>query len=74
MLDSIALERRGIPTVTVVTEVFEVAAHAQAIQAGMPDLAILVIPHRVGWQSDEALAAMTDELLPQVEGALLAEL
>ena len=66
MLDSIALERQGVPTVLVVTEVFEHAARAQAVQAGMPDLPILVVPHRIGWQTDSALAEMTEALLPSV--------
>lgn len=71
MLDSIALEKRGVPTVLVVTEVFEHAARAQAIQAGMPDLPILVVPHRIGWQTEAALEEMTEELLPRVVKSLL---
>jgi hypothetical protein len=72
VLDSIALERRGVPTVLFVTEVFEVAARAQAKQAGMPNLPIIVIPHRVGWQSEEEVRASAEEVLPEVLRRLTA--
>lgn len=66
MLDSIALERRGVPTVLFVTEVFEAAARAQAAQAGMPELPIIVIPHRVGWQTEDEVRESAERSLPQV--------
>jgi len=72
VLDSVALEQRGIPTVTVVTKIFERAARAQAVLAGMPDLAIVVIPDKVNWQTDEELGAIADELLPQLVENLLS--
>lgn len=66
MLDSIALERRGVPTVLFVTEVFEAAARAQAVLAGMPELPIVVIPHRVGWQSQAEIRTGAERALPEL--------
>ena len=43
MSDSVALEKMGIPTVTVVTEPFEAAARAPARALGMADLPLVVI-------------------------------
>ncbi len=45
MLDSVNLERMGIPSVVVVTEPFVVAAKATACAQGLPDLAMVVVPH-----------------------------
>jgi hypothetical protein len=72
VLDSIALERRGVPTVLFVTEVFEAAARAQAAQAGMPELPIVVIPHRVGWQTEEEVRAGAERALPDLLARLTA--
>lgn len=71
MSDSVAIERMGIPSVTVVTEPFEAAALATAAALGMPDLPLVVIPHdylseseaeiqmKVGGVIGEILAALT---------------
>lgn len=45
MLDSVNLERMGIPSVVVVVEQFVAAAKANARAQGMPDLAMVVVPH-----------------------------
>jgi hypothetical protein len=44
MLDSVALARRGIPVVAIAHDLFEVAARMQAKVAGMPSIAVQVIP------------------------------
>lgn len=43
MLDSVNLERMGIPSVVVVGEQFVAAAKANARAQGMPDLAFVVL-------------------------------
>ena len=45
MLDSVNLERMGIPSVVAVTEPFVAAARATARAQGLPDLALVVVPH-----------------------------
>ena len=66
VLDSVTLERRGLPTVTVVTAMFEIVARAQAKRQGMPDLAIAVLPDKAGWQNEVEIAELAQLLLPQV--------
>lgn len=45
MLDTINLERMGIPSVVVVTEPFVAAARATARTEGVQELAMVVVPH-----------------------------
>lgn len=59
-----------MPTVTVVTRMFERPARAQARLAGMPDLRIAVIPDKVDWQTDEELDAIADDLIEAVVSGL----
>jgi hypothetical protein len=72
VLDAVALEARGIPTVTFVTEVFERPARAQARQAGLPDLKIIVAPHRFGWQEPEEVRNIALRLVPELVDGLVA--
>ena len=51
MLDAASLEKRGIHTVTVVWDNFEKAARMQAKLQAVPDLALVVIPHRKGGET-----------------------
>lgn len=53
MLDAASLEKRGIHTVTVVWDNFEKAARMQAKLQAVPDLALVVIPHRKGGETAE---------------------
>ena len=53
------LERRGIPTATVVTHAFDSYARGLARMQGMADLPIVVIPHPIA-------ARPTDELREKV--------
>lgn len=45
MLDAVALEQRGVPTVTLATTWFREAARAQATMAGLPDLPIVTLAY-----------------------------
>lgn len=72
MLDAAALEKRGIHTVTVVWDNFEKAARMQARLQAVPDLALVVIPHRKGGetaddQRGKAEAALGELLTKLVE-------
>jgi hypothetical protein len=70
VLDSLTPEKQGIPTVTVVTKIFERPAHAQAKLAGMPDLCFAVIPDKVDWHTAEELDAIAEELFGIVVAGL----
>ena len=72
MLDAASLEKRGIHTVTVVWDNFEKAARMQAKLQSVPDLALVVIPHRKGGETAEdqrrkAEAALGEMLTKLVE-------
>ncbi len=70
MLDSVNLERMGIPSVVVVVEQFLGAAKANARAQGMPDLAMVVIPQDYLVEDDAQVRAVlepvVDELLARL--------
>ena len=74
MLDAAALEKRGIHTVTIVWDNFETAARTQARLQDLPDLALVVIPHRKGGETaddqrkkaETALGAVVESLVQPI--------
>jgi hypothetical protein len=72
VLDAVALERRGIHTVTVVWDNFEAAARTQARLQAMPDLELVVIPHRKGGETAEDQRRKADAALPALVARLCA--
>jgi hypothetical protein len=70
VLDSVNLERMGIPSVVVVVEQFLGAAKANARAQGMPDLAMVVIPQDYLVEGDAQVRAVlepvVDELLERL--------
>ena len=72
MLDAVALEQRGIPTVTFVTEPFIGAARAVARSLGLPDLPLVVIPHDYLVEDDAALEARLEAVFPEVVAGIVA--
>lgn len=71
MLDAVALERRGIPTVTFVTAPFAPAARAVARAQGLPDLPLVVIPHDYLVESDAEVAARLEPVFDRLCTALV---
>ncbi len=45
MLDSVNVERMGIPALTIATQPFVPAARAVARSQGLPDIPLVVVPH-----------------------------
>lgn len=72
VLDAVALEKKGIHTVTLVTTAFERAARTAARMHGMPDIAFAVIPAREGHDTTETQRAKARAALPKVVEMLLA--
>jgi len=74
VLDAAALEKRGIHTVTIVWDNFETAARTQARLQDLPDLALVVIPHRKGGETaddqrkkaETALGAVVESLVQPI--------
>ena len=63
MLDAVALERKGLHTVTIVWDNFENAAVTQATLHQCRDLEMVVVPHRKGGET-------TDDQRRKAEAAL----
>ncbi len=74
MLDAAALEKRGIHTVTIVWDNFETAARTQARLQGMPDLELVVIPHRKGGETADDQRRKADAALPAIITGLIQPL
>ncbi len=71
MLDAAALEKRGIHTVTIVWDNFENAARMQARLQNVPDLALVVIPHRKGGETADDQRRKAEAALADVVAGLL---
>ncbi len=71
MLDAAALEKRGIHTVTIVWDNFENAARMQARLQNLPDLALVVIPHRKGGETAEDQRRKAEAALADIVAGLL---
>jgi hypothetical protein len=71
VLDAAALEKRGIHTVTIVWDNFENAARMQARLQNLPDLALVVIPHRKGGETAEDQRRKAEAALADIVAGLL---
>ena len=71
MLDAAALEKRGIHTVTIVWDNFEHAARTQARVQEVPDLELVVVPHRKGGETADDQRRKAELALAAVIGKLV---
>ena len=71
MLDAAALEKRGLHTVTIVWDNFETAARTQARLQEVPDLELVVVPHRKGGETVDDQRRKAEHALSAVVGKLL---
>ena len=72
VLDAVAVEKKGIHTVTIVTDAFEKAARTAARVHGMPNITFAVIPSRQGSDTRETQKAKAQAAVPKVVELLLA--
>lgn len=70
MRDGIAVARRGLPAVALVTEAFWEQGDFVARAAGMSTLPRLCLPHPVAGTGREAMASLAEELAPRIVAAL----
>ena len=73
MLDAVNLEKLGIPTVTVVTEPFTLAADTVARSLGLPDVPRVVIPHDYLSEDNDAIAKKIEPLLDKIIDLLMLD-
>jgi hypothetical protein len=71
VLDGILLEKAGVPSASIVTDVFEVTGRAMAEQWGLPYYKFLVMPHPIANLSDAELDQKAREIAPEVVKLLL---
>ncbi|MEE2778574.1 MAG: hypothetical protein VYE73_17635 [Acidobacteriota bacterium] len=73
MLDTILLEKRGIPGAVVITKPFVPTAKAVARMQQMSDFPFIIVPHPVTSLSVGEAEALADRITDQVETALLQD-
>ena len=71
MLDGILLEKNGVPSASIVTDVFEVTGRAMAEQWGLPYYKFLAMPHPIANLTDAQLDQRAREWAPHVVKLLL---
>ena len=71
MLDGILLEKTGVPSASIVTDVFEVTGRAMAEQWGLPYYKFIVMPHPIANLTEAELDQRAREIAPQVAKLLL---
>jgi len=71
VLDGILLEKNGIPSASIVTDVFEVTGRAMAEQWGLPYYKFLAMPHPIANLTEAQLDARAREMTPQIVKLLL---
>ncbi len=60
------LERRGIPTVTVCSHLFQRLGNVERRSLGMPDLPMAIAPHPIGGVPAETAVTKADALFDTV--------
>ena len=70
MLDAITLEQQGLPTATIITDVFVKTAEAYTRLMGVPDFPYLVCPHPITSVSPADLEERGSLLAPAVRRLL----
>ena len=67
MLDSIAFEQHGVPSASIVTDVFKATGRAMARTWGVPEFRFIMMPHPIAnltpAQLDERAAAIVPEVV-----------
>ncbi|MBI2152422.1 MAG: hypothetical protein HYU24_01785 [Candidatus Rokubacteria bacterium] len=71
MLDGILLEKVGVPSASIVTDIFEVTGRAMAEQWGLPYYRFLVMPHPTANLTEAELDQRAREIAPEVVKLLL---
>ena len=71
MLDGIVFEKIGIPTASIVTDVFEATGRAMAQAWGVPEYKFLALPHPIANLTEAQLDQRAREIAPAVVELLL---
>ncbi len=71
MLDGILLEKAGVPSASIITDLFEVTGRAMAQQWGLPHYKFLCLPHPIANLTEAELDRRARSITPDVVKLLL---
>ena len=71
MLDGIVMEKAGVPSVSIITDLFDGTGRAMAEQWGVPLYKFLVLPHPIAKLTDAELDQRARAITPDVVKLLL---
>ena len=71
MLDSIVFEQHGVPSASIITDVFNVTGRAMARAWGVPDFRFLSMPHPIANLTDAELDQRARAIVPEIVQLLL---
>jgi hypothetical protein len=71
VLDGILLEKAGVPSASIVTDVFQMTGRAMAEQWGVPTYKFLAMPHPIANLTEAQLEQRAREIASQVAKLLL---
>jgi hypothetical protein len=71
VLDSIVFEQHGVPSASIITDVFKVTGQAMARTWGLPDFRFLAMPHPIANLTPAQLDQRAAAIVPQVVRLLL---
>ena len=71
MLDGILLEKTGVPSASIITDVFEKTGRAMAEQWGLPHYKYLAMPHPIANLTEAQLDQRAREMVPEIVKLLL---
>ena len=71
MLDGIVFEKVGIPTASIITDVFDATGRAMAQAWGVPQFKYLAMPHPIANLTEAQLDQRAREIAPEIVKLLL---
>jgi hypothetical protein len=72
VLDGILLEKHGVPSASIITDVFEKTGRAMAEQWGQPNYKYLAMPHPIANLTGAQLDQRAREMVPEIVKLLLS--
>jgi hypothetical protein len=71
VLDSIVFEQHGVPSASIITDVFKLTGRAMARSWGVPEFRFLMMPHPIANLTTAELDQRAGAIVPEVVRLLL---
>jgi len=65
-VDQLNVEKKGIPTVTIVTSAFEAAARTVAKDQGIADMPLVIVEHPIAGHDTDGIRKKVDAEFPKI--------